>query len=183
MPHIDDIIDSYDDSETAGQQKTRILKWFRQRPGRRFDRMELASALSEDLEIGQRQLGSYLDELVADGVLTVHGNQRKAYQLAPDVLPPATVQIREALRYLVGVFDIDRWGVAGVMAMTTTIWTVLTVPFLLLWSLLLLIPGYDHVGPIAQSELLVTALAMSFWLGVFVLVTAVLYRVHRSRYH
>ncbi len=181
MTHIDDVIESYDASETRGKRKRRILQWFRQHPGQRVDRMELHSELCSEIDIGQRQLGNYLDALVEDGVLTVHGNQRKAYQLAEEILPPATTQARSALRYLAGVFDIRRWGVAGVLAISTAIWTALTLPFLFLWTLLALVPTQQQFGPITHSELLITAIAMSIWLVVFIALTAIFYQFHRYR--
>lgn len=181
MKHLDDIIASYDASETSDARKIQILRWFRRHPDQRLDRMELHSELDAELDIGPRQLKQYLDELVEEGVLAIHGEQRQAYYLADDIRPPAKYEVKAALTYLLGIVDYQRWGLAGIAAMTTTLWAVLTGSIWVLWVGLVISPLQTSYGPVSQAELLVLGIAMAVWLVVFLLITLVVYRLYRYR--
>jgi len=175
---MDDVIDDYPVDGTSDEKKLLVIHWFQQRPAERFDVTEVESELGDELGVGQGQIRNYLTALTEEGILQSYGEQRKAYQLAEDIVPPARYQVRAGLRHLFAVFDSTRWGIVGVLGMSTVIWAILTLPFWLMWGSLMVVPRNAH-GPITQSEYLVTAIAMTFWLVVFVAATTFSHRVHR----
>lgn len=178
MRHIEDVIDDYSVDGVSDEKKMIVVQWFQKRPTERFDVTEVESELGDELGVGQGQIRNYLAALTEEEILQSYGERRKAYQLADDIVPPVRYQVYAAFRHLSAVFDVDRWGVAGVSSMATAIWAGLTLPFWVLWGSLLVFP-HDTYGPISQQEYLVTAIAMTLWLVVFVLLTTFSLRVHR----
>lgn len=178
MRRIEDVVDEYDTNDRTGRQKTRIIRWFQQHPGKRFDVAEVHAELGDELDIGQRRVGDYLKQLTEEGVLQSHGDMRKAYQLADDIMVPAKYQIRAVLQHLVAIFNFRRWGIAGSFTITTLIWAVLILPFWVLWASLVISPS-DRYGPVTQSDFLTIAVAMTLWLILFVILSSVLYWIHR----
>lgn len=179
MRHLDDIIESYDESETGDSKKIQILRWFRRHPNQRVDRTELYNDLKPELDIGTRQLKNHLDELVEKGVLQKHGEKRQAYYLADDIVPPVRYEAMAALRHLFAIFDYQRWGVAGIAVAVTALWTSLTVPIWFLWLVLAISPYQTAYGPISQSELLFLSITMGIWLIIFTVATAIIYAAYR----
>lgn len=178
MRHLQDVVDEYSVDGVSDRKKLTVIEWFQRRPTERFDVAEVESALGDELGVGQGQIRNYLSSLTDEGILQSHGNKRKGYQLADEIVPPIRYQVSAALRNLFAVFDINRWGVAGVLSMSTVIWAILTLPFWVLWGSLVVTPQDAH-GPISQYEYLVTAIAMTLWLVVFVVATAFSHYVHR----
>lgn len=178
MRYLGEVIDEFDLGTDSGKKKARIVEWFQKHPERRFDVSEVTAALGDDLDIGQGQIRNYLQELAEDGVLVRIGEKRIAYQLAADIVVPARYRARAGLHHLATVLDYDRWGVAGFLTMTTVVWAALTLPFWVLWGTLVIFPRESY-GLITQSEFLTLAIAMSIWLIILILGTAVLYRIHR----
>lgn len=178
MRHLQDVVDEYSVDGVSDEKKLTVVEWFQRRPTERFDVAEVESALGDELGVGQGQIRNYLSSLTDEEILQSHGNKRKAYQLADDIVPPVRCQVRAALRHLFAAFDIDRWGIAGVLSMSTAIWAILTLPFWVLWGSLLVVPRNAH-GPISQSEYLITAIAMTLWLVVFVVATTLSHYIHR----
>ena len=178
MRYAEDVIDEFDVTETRGHKKAKIIRWFQKHPGERFDTAEVSAALGDELEIGQAQIQNYLNDLTDDDVLQQHGEKRIGYQLADDIIVPARYQARAVLRHLAAVFDIRRWGIAGVLTITTAIWAVLTFPFWFL-SLILIVLPTNRVGPITHSELMTMSFSMTLWLLVFVTATSILYWIGR----
>lgn len=179
MQYLEDIIESYDPSETSGERKIQILQWFQQHPDQRVDRMELYDELHETMGIGPKQIKNYLDDLVEEGVLETHGRKRKAYYLAEDVIPPVKYEAKAALRYLGGIVDYQRWGAVGIAVMTTALWALLAIPFWLFWGILAILPFQTSIGPITQGEFLTLGIMMSIWLVILLAVTVIIYKVRR----
>jgi len=178
MRYIDDVIEEFNLRKDSGRKKAQLVEWFQKHPGQRFDVIEVTSAVGDELEIGQGQIRNYLRELSEDGILDQTGEKRIAYQLADDIVVPARYQVRAGLRHLTTLLDYDRWGIAGFLTMTTVLWASLTLPIWFLWGTLIVF-SKDAYGSISQPEFLTLAVAMSFWLLVFVIGTAALYRIHR----
>lgn len=178
MRRIEDVLSDYDVNKRSDRKKIRIVEWFQTQPGQRFDVSEVHHALGDDLEIGQGQVRNYLKELAEENVLETVGEKRIAYQLEDDIIVPARYQARSALKQLIGLFDIDRWGISGVFMMATSIWTILTLPFWVLWGALIVSPQ-EQFGTVGQSEFLILALSMTVWLVVLLLLTSGLYRLRR----
>lgn len=172
------MIEEFDLSTESGKKKARIVEWFKKHPGKRFDVSEVTAALGDDLDIGRGQIRNYLQELSEENVLISIGEKRIAYQLADDIVVPARYQARAGLHHLATLLDYDRWGFAGFLTMTTVMWASLTLPFWFLWGTLVVFPRESY-GSITQSEFLTLAIAMSIWLIILILGTAVLYRIHR----
>ena len=178
MRHLQDVVDEYSVDGVSDEKKLVVVEWFQKRPAERFDVTEIEAALGDELAVGQGQIRNYLTALTDEEILQSHGDRRKAYELADDIVPPVRYQVRAALRHLFAVFDIDRWGIAGVLSMSTAIWAILTLPFWVLWGSLLVVP-HDAHGPISQSDYLITAIAMTLWLVVFVVATTLSHHIHR----
>lgn len=178
MRHIEDVARRYNISKQKGRKKIQIIEWFQKHPGKRFDVSEIYAALGDDLDVGEGQIRNYLKELADEDVLKTFGENRIAYQLEDDIVVPFRYQARAVMVHLTALFDINRWGVAGVFTIVTALWAVLTFPFWFLWGTLIISPSRGY-GPIAQSEFLFLAISMTFWLIVFVLLTTGLHRIHR----
>lgn len=178
MRHIEDVLSKYDISERTGRKKAQIIEWFQKHPGKRFDVSEVYAALGDELDVGEGRIREYLNKLADEDVLETFGEKRIAYQLEDDIIVPVRHQARAVLEHLAALFDINRWGVAGVFTITTAMWVVLTLPIWFLWGSLFLSPDQSY-GPIAQSEFLLLAISMTLWLSVFVLLTTGLYWFHR----
>jgi hypothetical protein len=176
MRRSQDVIDQYDDNSKAGRKKAKIIEWFQQHPGNRFDVAEVYQALGEELSIGEDQIRNYLIKLESEEVLQTHGNTRTAYQLQEDIIVPAKYQIRAVAKHLLAIFDTGRWGYSGVFAVSTVLWGVMTFPFWFIGVSLFFLPG-DNIGNITHYDFLTIAIAMSFWLIFFSGVTAVLFHL------
>lgn len=177
MRRVKDIIESYDPSKKGDRKKIALIEWFQQHPGKRFDRNEVHTELAGQLNIGEKQIGNYLNELADDGVLKTYGSKRISYELANDVIVPINFQIRAAYWHIVAIFDVKRWGIAGFAVIFTVIWGIMTVPF---WFFLIsstVLPG-DSVGPLHQSDIFTMAIAMTFWLVIAVASATLLYQYH-----
>lgn len=179
MRHAEDVIDEFDTTERTGRKKARLVEWFQARPDSRFDVAEVYAALGEELEVGEGQIRNYLNELADDGVLRRHGEKRIAYGLADDIVVPMRYQALAVLNHLGAVFDVKRWGLAGFLTIVTVVWAAMTLPFWFLWGTLVVYPA-DSYASITRPEFLRMAVSMTVWLFVFVLSSALLYRLHRS---
>jgi hypothetical protein len=177
MRHVDEVIDEFDVTETGGQKKVQIVKWFQKHPGKRFDTAEITDELGDELEIGRGMIQNYLQELVDEDVLQRRGEKRIGYQLADDIMIPARYRVQAVLRHLAAVFDTERWGIAGILTTATALWGILNLPFWFLWGTLLIFPRNSY-GSITRSEFLTMAISMSLWLVLFVVASAILYRGH-----
>lgn len=177
MRRIEDVKADYDSSRETDRKKIILIEWFQENPGKRFDRMELHRELGERMEVGQKRIGDYLNELADESVLDTHGEQRKSYQLADDILVPLRYQIAAGLRHLTTIFDFKRWGIVGVLVISSVLWGFLTLPFWF-FSLVLFVSPSNNIGPISEYEVYVLASAMTLWLLLFVVST---YFLHRLR--
>lgn len=178
MRRVRDVIEKYDSENKKDRKKVILIKWFQQHPGRRFDRMEVHQELGDKLDVGQKRVGDYLEELEEETVLQSYGNQRISYRLADDIIVPIKFQIRAGLRHIYAIFDLNRWGIAGSVVMGTTIWALLTFPFWFFWTILLVLP-MEYIGPIHQSEMFNVAIAMTVWLVILLMLSYLLHRFHR----
>ncbi len=88
-------------------------------------------------------------------------------------------QALAVLNHLGAVFDVKRWGLAGFLTIVTVVWAAMTLPFWFLWGTLVVYPA-DSYASITRPEFLRMAVSMTVWLFVFVLSSALLYRLHRS---
>jgi len=152
MKRITEVIREYDRSTKTGKKKIQIIVWFQKHPGKRFDITEVADNLQSELDIGQGRIGQYLNELEDDSVLKSYGEQRKAYQLSPDIIIPARFQVIAGLRHISAIFSVERLGISGVFVMSTAIWGGLTVPFWILAAILAISPS-DRIGVLSEYEL------------------------------
>ena len=184
MRRIKDIKGEYDSSNETDRKKIILIEWFQKHPGKRFDCMEVHRELEGELEVGQTRVSQYLKELKEESVLESHGDQRKAYKIADDVLIPTKYQVIAGTRHISTIFDFERWGVIGFLIISTVLWGVLTLPFWF-FSILLLITPMNQIGPISESEIFISAIAMTLWLLIFVVGCYILYRIrdwwHSSR--
>lgn len=171
MKHVKDVIEEYDPSDTTDKKKILLIKWFQKYPGKRFDKAEVHSELEAELDVGQTRTGQILKELVEESVLSSHGEQRKAYELSEDVLPPVKYQFIAGLRHLWTVVDIKRWGVFGILVMSTILWFFLTLPFWF-FSAVLLVSPENNIGVLSENEIVVFAVAMTAWLLIFIICTS-----------
>lgn len=180
MRHVKELTESYDSSKASDRKKIALIEWFQQHPGKRFDRNEVHSELGSELEIGEKQVGNYLNDLAEDEVLEKYGSKRISYQLREDIVVPRKFQIKAGFDHIAAVFDVTRWGLAGFTAMLTFLWGVMTIPFWFFWISLNILPS-DSIGPLHQSEILTVAISMTVWLVVFVLIGALLYYIQLRR--
>ncbi|MFC7044320.1 hypothetical protein ACFQH6_20615 [Halobacteriaceae archaeon GCM10025711] len=178
MRSVKEVIGEYDSSKEGERKKIILIEWFQQHPGERFDRMEVYRELGDELDVGQKRVGDYLEELEDDAVLESYGGQRISYWLAEDIIIPVKYQVRAGLRHLYAIFDIKRWGIAGFVVVSTAIWTLLTLPFWF-FSAVLMVSPRNHIGPIQQSEITIFAIGMTAWLLIFIILSYVLYRARR----
>ena len=178
MRHVNDVISGFDIAKPTGRKKARLVEWFQERPGSRFDVAEVYAALGEELDVGEGRIRNYLNNLVDDGVLQRHGEKRIAYELADDIVVPMRYQVLAVLSHLGAIFDIKRWGFAGFLTIMTVIWAALTLPFWFMWGTLVVYPTNSYAS-ITRSEFLQMAISMTVWLFVFILASTVLYRLRR----
>lgn len=178
MRHVTDVIQGFDITKPTGRKKARLVEWFQERPGARFDVAEVYAALGEELGVGEGQTRNYLNDLADDGVLQRHGEKRIAYRLADDIVVPMRYQALAVLSHLGEIFNIKRWGLAGFLTIMTVIWAALTLPFWFMWGTLVIYPTNSY-GSITRPEFLQMAIAMTVWLVVFIAGSTVLYRFRR----
>jgi len=178
MRSVEEVIDDFDITKTTGRKKIQLIEWFQKHPGARFDVVEVYAALGEELDVGQKQIRNYLNDLAEEDVLKRHGEKRIAYELADDIVIPARYQVLAVLSHLGEIFSIERWGVVGFLTILTVIWAALTFPFWFMWGTLVVYPTNSY-GPITRPEFLRMAISMTLWLVVFILGTTVLYRIRR----
>lgn len=178
MRYAEDVIDGFDITKRTGRKKVRVIKWFQEHPGSRFDVAEVYAALGEELDVGEGQIRNYLNDLADDDVLQRHGERRIAYQLADDIVVPARYQVLAVLDHLGAIFDIERWGIAGFLTVMTVIWAALTLPFWFMWATLVVYPMESYVS-ITRPEFLQMAISMTIWLVVFIFCSTALYRIRR----
>lgn len=175
---IQDILNQFDETAYKEKQKIIILRWLQQHPGNRFDVMEFHEALADELEVGQKTVSTRLNELVDDGILQTRGEQRIAYSLAEDIVIPIKFQIKAAVRHLVSIFHVNRWGIAGWVVMSGTIWGILMLPFWF-FTIVLYVSPNDSLGSIHQIEIFQMTIAMSLWLLVYILLGLVLHSIQQ----
>jgi hypothetical protein len=179
MRRIEEVIGDYDITEQKGRNKVRIIEWFQKHPGKRFDVNEVHDSLGDELDVGEGQVRNYLNELADEGVLQRYGEKRIGYQLADDIIVPVRYRVRPIVSHLAAIFDIQRWGIASVVVLTTALLALLTIPFWFFWDSLAIQPT-DSYGPLAQTDFLWMALVTGVWLAIFMSAGIVLYRVHRG---
>lgn len=129
MRSVDNVVANYDVSDPTDKKKIIIIEWFQKHPGSRFDKSEIHTELADSLKVGQSRTGQILKDLVEESVLESYGDQRKAYKLADDIVVPIRYQVSAGLEHLWTIVNVKRWGMAGLLAMCTVIWLLLTLPF------------------------------------------------------
>jgi hypothetical protein len=178
MRTIEEVVGGYNDTKQGDRKKIQLIEWFQKHPQTRFDVVEVTDAMGDELAIGQGQIRNHLNELVDDGVLRAHGESRKGYELAEDIIVPDRYQMLVAFNHLSALFDIRRWGIPGFLTIVTLVWAVLTFPFWFMWGTLSIFP-MDSYGPITKPEFLHLAFSMTLWLIVFFILVSVGYRLRR----
>lgn len=178
MRRVENVIEEYDQSDITDRKKILLIEWFQKHPGKRFDLTEVHRELGDELDIGRTRTGQILKELVEESVLDSHGNQRKAYALSEDILIPVKYQAIAGLRHLWTVVDVKRWGVIGILVISTILWLFLTLPLWFFSGVLLVSPS-NQLGPISESELIVFTLLMTVWLLLFTICTSSLQMIRR----
>lgn len=181
MRRIKDVKEEYDPGNETGRKKIILIDWFQKRPGKRFDRMEVHHELQNELGVGQARVGQYLNDLEEDSVLDSHGDQRKAYRIADDILIPVKYQATAGLRQISTIFDFERWGIVGFLVISTVFWTFLTLPFWV-FSFYLIVSPMDSIGTINESNIYISAILMTIWLLIFVIASYVLFQI-RNWWH
>ena len=178
MRRIEDVVDEYSRSDRTDRKKIMLIEWFQKYPGKRFDITEVQQELGGELGVGRGRTSQILKELEKEGVLDSHGEQRKAYELSADILIPIKYQALAGLRHLWTITDIERWGMAGFLVISTMLWFFFTLPFWFFSVVMLVSPG-NRYGPFSQSEFIVFTLLMTAWLLLLVICTSVLQMVRR----
>lgn len=178
MRRVEEVVEEYDRLNDTDRNKILLIKWFQKHPGKRFDTAEVHQELGNELDVGRGRTGQILKELEEESVLDSHGKQRKAYELSEDILIPVKYQAIAGLRHLWAVVDVKRWGVVGILVMSTILWLFLTFPFWF-FSVLMLVSPTNHIGPLSESEIIVFTLLMTLWLLILTICTSFLQLVRR----
>lgn len=171
MKRVKNIIEGYDPSDKTDEKKIRLIEWFQKHPGQRFDKAEIQKKVGDELGVKRARTGQILNDLVDESVLEAYGEQRKAYELSDDILVPIKYRSVAGFRHFWSIIDIKRWGISGFLVMITVLWFFLTIPFWF-FSVLLLISPTNQIGVLSEYEILVFTIAMSVWLLIFTVVTA-----------
>lgn len=178
MRPVDEVIEEYDITDKTDRKKILLIEWFQKHPGKRFDIAEVHQELGDDLNVGRTRTGQILKELEDESILDSHGDQRKAYELSEDILIPVKYQAIAGLRHLWTIFDVERWGVVGILVMSTILWLFLTLPFWF-FSLVLLLSPTNRLGPLSEAEIVVFTLLMTVWLLLLTIFTSSLRIIQR----
>ena len=176
MRKVQDIIELFDPANEKENRKIKIIEWFQKHPEKRFDRMEVAGEIGDELGVGQKTIGSYLEELTESEIMESHGEKRISYTLADDIYIPIKYQALAGLRHVRSIYDIKRWGVAGFIVISTTAWFFLTVPFWF-FSLFMLLTPMDHIGTLGEYDIYIMAVGMTAWLFIIIGLSFVVYRL------
>jgi len=79
MRSVEEVIADFDITKTTDRKKIQLIEWFQKHPGARFDVVEVYAALGEELDVGQKQIRNYLNDLAEEDVLQRHGEKRISY--------------------------------------------------------------------------------------------------------
>lgn len=178
MRHYQDVLDDYSSDTKSDANKRRITLWFIKNPGKEFDRSQVLSEIGQELGIGQKSVGDYLNELSADEVLVPIGDQRISYRLSDDILIPIKYQFREALNHLNLIISVERWGIVTNVLLMAIIWAAITLPMWLIWVSTWVTPGAT-IGPVHRNDILWLAASMTIWVLVLAILTYILHKLRQ----